>query len=320
VVASKLRIGSRGSRLALAQADIVKSLIATVLPALAIEIVTIRTSGDRLTAGSLAEVGGKGLFIKEIEETLAAGAIDLAVHSMKDMPAVLPPQFRLIAVPRREDPRDALISRFEGALHGLPAGARLGTSSPRRHFEAMRIRPDLHFAPLRGNVDTRLGRLAAGELDAIILALAGLNRLALPIPPGLAVEHLDAGEFVPAGGQGALAIEARAGSMVHGSAEIDAAIAALSDPVAVTETSSERAFLAAIGASCTSPVGVHGSLAGDRLTLRTILFSADGRRELADSISETVSRSDPAKTGRAIGGALARRMLDRGAAELIGNG
>src|SRR5690349_1914711 len=181
---STLRIGSRPSRLALAQATVVQHKLAALLPAASIEIVPIRTTGDRMAAAPLAQVGGKGLFIKELEQALIDGRIDLAVHSMKDLPAQLAPGFRIAAVPERADPRDGLLTRPAragsdgGSLAALPRGARLGTSSARRRFQALRLRPDLEVVALRGNVDTRLARLAAGGFDAIILAIAGLERLA----------------------------------------------------------------------------------------------------------------------------------------------
>ena len=203
----QLRIGSRPSRLALAQSEIIQRQIEGMLPGLVCQIVPIKTTGDKLTTPSLAQVGGKGLFVRELEQALEAGRIDIAVHSMKDMPAVLAPRFRLLAVPAREDTADVLLSAGPD-LSGLARGARLGTSSLRRRFEALRLRPDLDFAPLRGNIDTRLAKLTAGEFDAIILAAAGLKRLGhtdLPV-----MHRLNRDDFVPAGGQGALAIEALA--------------------------------------------------------------------------------------------------------------
>src|SRR5512146_2203898 len=176
-MAATLRIGSRPSPLALAQAGLLRRQLAQLIPAAPIEIVPIRTSGDRMATAALAQVGGKGLFIKEREQALAEGRIDLAVHSMKDLPAQLASGFRIAAVPERADPRDALLARPAGTLATLPRGARLGTSSARRRFEALRLRPDLAVVALRGNVDTRQRRLAAGEFDAIILAMAGLTRL-----------------------------------------------------------------------------------------------------------------------------------------------
>src|SRR5277367_3424586 len=217
--AARLRIGARPSALALAQAEIVAAAIRASLPSMAIEIVRIRTAGDKLKTASLANVGGKGLFIRELENALGERQIDLAVHSMKDLPAVLDPRFRIAAVPPREDPRDALVSRIGGALDGMPAGARVGTASMRRRFQALGVRPDLQIAALRGNVDTRLSKLADGEFDAIIVALAGLRRIRRADIDGLSI--LDEYDFVPAGGQGALAIEVLEEHPAGGSAAIE---------------------------------------------------------------------------------------------------
>src|ERR1700733_490948 len=172
-----LRIGSRPSELAIIQAEMVRDAIASAIADLTIEIVPIRTSGDKILTPSLADVGGKGLFIKELEQALAERRIDVAVHSMKDLPAVLSPQFRIVATPQRENPHDALITSNGASLKSLPKGAKLGTSSARRKFEALRINPYLEIVPLRGNVDTRVGKLQSGEMDAIIVAMAGLKRL-----------------------------------------------------------------------------------------------------------------------------------------------
>jgi len=321
-MAFRLRIGTRPSALALAQSEIVKRRLASTLAQLDIEIVPISTSGDKMTTASLARIGGKGLFIRELEQALADGRIDLAVHSMKDLPAIIPAGFRIAAVPERENPRDALITRAGSGWNSLAPHARLGTSSTRRRLQALRLRPDLEVLPLRGNVDTRLRRLAAGDFDAIILAMAGLKRLgrcdtSKPI-------ELDEGDFVPSGGQGALAIEARATRPIGDSAELEQAVATLNDARALAEVTAERAFLATIGASCVSPVGVKGSADGEMLRLRALLFSADGATSLLDEIAAAYhlnigasAADDAPKDSAAVGTALGRRMLDHGAAELI---
>ena len=319
-----LRIGSRPSALALAQADLIKRRLEASLDGLRAEIIPISTSGDRMATASLARVGGKGLFIRELEQALAAGRIDIAIHSMKDLPAVLPPQFRIAAVPERENPRDALVTPGGNGWDDLAAGARLGTSSTRRRLEALKIRPDLEIIPLRGNVDTRLRRLEAGDFDGIILAIAGLRRLGRA--DKIVMAELDDRVFVPSGGQGALAIEALADGLVGGSAELDRAIADLNDLDAAAEVAAERAFLAAIGASCVSPVGVKGTAEGNSLRLNALLFSLDGARSMADEIS--AQRKTPSGLGHgvhrdaveqavSIGARLGRRMLDGGAAGLI---
>jgi hydroxymethylbilane synthase len=317
--------------LALAQAELVRHKLAALVPSVSIEIVPIRTSGDRMATAALAQVGGKGLFIKELEQALVEGRIDLAVHSMKDLPAQLTPGFRIAAVPERADPRDALLARIGGSLAALPRGARLGTSSMRRRFEALRLRPDLEIAALRGNVDTRLARLAAGDFDAIILAMAGLLRLERDerdaAGGGGALSPLDARDFVPCGGQGALCIEALASRQVAGSPELEAALAALDDPRAHVEVAAERAFLAALGASCVSPVGVYATLEADTLAMRALVFSVDGARHLSDEISGNVTDGAAAGTpgaplerAAALGARLAQRMLADGAGALVAAG
>jgi hydroxymethylbilane synthase len=333
-MALTLRIGSRPSALATAQAELVRQRLVNAHAGISAEIVPIATSGDKLATASLAQVGGKGLFVRELEQALAARKIDIAVHSMKDLPAVVPPQFRIAAVPERENPRDVLILHrgppavAEQSLMGwsaLPPGATLGTSSPRRRMQALRLRPDLVIFPLRGNVDTRLRRLAAGDFDAITLALAGLTRLGRR--DGINSIELDEREFVPAGGQGAIAIEALANEPVAGSDELEHAVGALNDPVAEAEVTAERAFLAAIGASCVSPVGVKATLENATLHLRAILFSLDGARSLVDEISQPYQIVDKSNTASgaalaaaSIGAALGLRMLEHGAGELIGHG
>jgi hydroxymethylbilane synthase len=330
-----LRIGSRPSVLALAQATVIKDAITKRLSELVVEIVPISTSGDKMQTASLARVGGKGLFIRELEQALSEGRIDVAVHSMKDLPAVLPQQFRIAAVPRREAPYDVLLSQGRGGWASLPQGARLGTSSVRRRLEALRVRPDLEVLPLRGNVDTRLRRLRAGDFDGIILAAAGLRRLGLMSdeqregvdpPAGItSMVELDLCDFVPSGGQGALAVEALRDSLPGDSAEIENVIAGLTDLPTLAEVTAERAFLATIGASCVSPVGVNGKADDEILTLRALLFSVDGGRSLSaesadESAADASSRDRLEQAATRLGERLGRLMLEQGAGELIGRG
>lgn len=309
-----LRIGSRPSKLAIIQAEIVRDAIAAALPSLAIVIVPIKTSGDKNLSPSLADVGGKGLFIKELEQALAERRVDIAVHSMKDLPAVLPPEFRIVATPPRENPCDALVSLSGAMLKSLPKGAKLGSSSSRRKFEALRINPGLTIVPLRGNVDTRLQRVQSGEMDAIIVAIAGLKRLGKL--DEIKYEELDEREFVPAAAQAALAIEARAGEKICASDEIDRAVASMNHAQTECETTAERAFLASIHASCVTPVGVKATHIDDRLAVRAILFSADGARDLAEEISEHLVAGD-ADGARRIGEKLGAKMISRGARDLL---
>jgi hydroxymethylbilane synthase len=312
----KIRIGSRPSKLAIAQASIVRARLAAQLFGAEIEIVEIRTSGDKMTSASLAEVGGKGLFIKELEQALANRTIDVAVHSMKDLPAILPEQFRVAAVPVRENTADILVTRDGSALSALPAGARLGTSSSRRRFQALRINRELAVLPLRGNVDTRLARVADGSFDAIIVAMAGLKRLGRV--KDVKFVELDSRDFIPAGGQGALAIETLAD---RGTAakELDRALSAINDARAFYETAAERAFLAAIDASCTTPVGVRASIANNTFALVAMLFSPDGARELSESTEDPLDAGFVPGAAENSGKRLAEKMLARGAAAMLGH-
>ncbi|MGH7864814.1 MAG: hydroxymethylbilane synthase [Candidatus Binataceae bacterium] len=317
-MAITLKIGSRPSALALAQTAIVRDLLGKAIAGLSVEIVAIRTTGDRLTSGSLADIGGKGVFIKELEQALQRREIDLAVHSMKDLPATLAPQFRIAAVPAREDPRDAVLSRTGATLDALADGASVGTSSMRRRLFALRRNPKLNVVPLRGNIDTRLKRVEDGAIDAIIIAMAGLKRLGRA--SALRVHEIDASDFIPAGGQGALCVEALAQGSVVGSGEVERALATITDGRARYEISAERAFLATIGASCVTPVGVHGVVGGQDFSLRAMLFSADGTREIADAIDDVTDVDLALSAATAVGVRLGERMLAHGAAALIGDG
>ncbi|HYL32130.1 MAG TPA: hydroxymethylbilane synthase [Stellaceae bacterium] len=269
-----LRIGTRGSPLALAQADELKHRLATAHPSLAapdgIEIIAIRTSGDREGERPLAEEGGKGLFTKEIEEALLNGRIDVAIHSMKDMLATLPKGLVIAACLPREDPRDALLSPRVNSLAALAKGARLGTSSLRRKALALHARPDLTIVPLRGNVGTRLTKLAAGDADATVLAVAGLKRLGLA---DKITATLSPNEMLPAPAQGILAVETRAD---------DARARNLVAPLDHAETAAcataERAFLAALDGSCRTPIAALATIVNGRLTLDAVIVSPDGRK------------------------------------------
>jgi hydroxymethylbilane synthase len=291
---SILRIGSRGSPLALVQAREVQSRIAAAagIDAAKIEIKVIRTTGDAVVDRPLAEAGGKGLFTKEIEEALLAGSIDLAVHSSKDLPTILPAGLVLAGFPPREDPRDAFISRKAATLRELPPGAVIGTSSPRRHALVKRLRPDATVVTLRGNVETRLRKLEAGEVDATLLAVAGLKRLGLV---SAATAILDPAEFLPAVGQGAIGIETR-----DGDAETRAFVEAIDDADTSAALAAERAFLAVLDGSCRTPIGGHATLHGSTLRFRGIIVKPDGsaalevrregRREKAVELGEDAGR------------------------------
>jgi hydroxymethylbilane synthase len=265
-----LRLGTRGSPLALTQARMVREALATAhgFDPERIEIHVIRTSGDRIQDRPLADVGGKGLFTKEIEEALIAGAIDFAVHSSKDMPTVLPAGLVLSAFMQREDPRDAFISRKAKSIAELPRGAVVGTASLRRQAMVKRQRPDLEVMPLRGNVETRLKKLDEGVADATLLALAGLKRLGL-VEAVTAVLGID--EFLPAVGQGAIGIETRVG---------DARTRELLAPINHADTAialaAERAFLAVLDGSCRTPIGGHATVSSGQLRFRGMVVRPDG--------------------------------------------
>jgi hydroxymethylbilane synthase len=297
-----IKVGTRRSALALIQANEVgeglRARGATV------EIVPMRTEGDRLDGAPLALVGGKGLFVREIEESLLASRIDVAVHSLKDLPAELPPGLCLAALPPRADARDVLVTRGGGGLRDLPPGAVVGTSSPRRRALVLAARPDLRVEPLRGNVDTRLRKLESGACDAVILAAAGLQRLGLM--PARA-EMLDPEDFVPAVGQGIIAVEARVAD-----GQTLAALAALDDRTTRACAEAERAFLGRLGASCNSPLGAHATVlaGGENLRLMALVASDDGSALLRTQGAGAVARA------AALGRDLADALLERGAAEL----
>jgi len=296
---SPLRIGTRGSPLALIQANAVRTaLVGAGADPDALEIVPIRTSGDRVRDRALAEVGGKGLFTKELETALAERHIDVAVHSMKDVPTWLPDGLAIAALLPREDPRDVLlVARRLGPIRriaDLPHGARVGTAALRRQAQLLHRRPDLRIALLRGNVETRLAKLEAGEVDATLLALAGLRRLGIAVDPDAI---LAADELVPAVAQGAIGAEVRADD-----AATRALVARLDDRPTSLAVGAERAMLAVLDGSCRTPIGGLAVLDGARLALDGLVATADGsalhrRREIGDA-------GDPLALGRAVGHAL----------------
>ena len=293
-----LRIGTRGSPLALVQARAVRARLAAALGADedAIELVVIKTSGDRIQDRPLAEVGGKGLFTKEIEEALLDKRVDLAVHSSKDMPTFSQPGLMLAACLEREDPRDVFISHKAKTLRELPQGATLGTASLRRQAVAKRLRPDLAVIPLRGNVETRLRKLEAGEADATLLALAGLKRLGLE---SHATAIMSVEEFLPAVGQGAIGIEARADD-----ARTREALARINHADTFIALACERAFLAELDGSCKTPIAGHATIDDDALQFRGLIARPDGKA--AHDISGTGHVKDAAAIGADAGRALKR--------------
>ena len=307
-----VRIGTRASKLALTQAGLVQRQIATALgapdrPDAVAPLVHITTTGDRVQDRRLLEIGGKQLFTKEIEEALLAGRIDCAVHSLKDMPAELPPGLVIGAIPEREDPRDAFVSHLADRVLGLPQGARLGTSSLRRQAQALHIRPDLMLVNLRGNVDTRLAKFEAGEADAIIQALAGLKRLGIA---SVAVSILDPVEQPPAPGQGALAIEVRA-------EDADATwLAALRHLPSTLTVAAERGALAALEGSCKTAIGAYARLAGNRLSLIVEALTPDGARRFRQAGETDVGGADGEGLARAFGMRLGEAVCAEGGSAL----
>jgi hydroxymethylbilane synthase len=296
-----LRIGTRGSQLALWQANHVRQLLERAGEKAELEV--IRTSGDRITDVPLALLGGKGLFTKEIEEALLARRIDLAVHSLKDLPVELPLGLVLGGVTRREDPRDALTSRTGQRLAELPRGARVGTSSLRRQVQLKHLRGDLSIVPLRGNLDTRLRKLDAGHYDAIVVAAAGLKRLGWE--PRV-TQFFEPDEMIPAIGQGALAIEVRADD-----AAIRSVLATLHDAETATATSAERAFLRRLGGGCQVPIAAHARITGSELRLVGLVATPDGSASVRGSLV------GPSGQAEALGTRLAEQLLAQGAAEIL---
>jgi hydroxymethylbilane synthase len=297
-----LRIGSRGSVLALWQAEHVKSEVErrTGRP---VGIVKIRTTGDRILDVPLARGGGKGLFVKEIEDALLEGRIDLAVHSMKDVPTELPEGLGIVCITRREDPRDAFLSVKYARFEELPAGARLGTSSLRRQTQLLAVRPDLEVSPLRGNLDTRIRRMEEGRYDAVVLAAAGIRRLGWE---GKIRQYLPTELSLPAIGQGALGIEAR----LSDAASIGA-VSFLEDRDTALAVRAERGFLARLGGGCQVPVAAHGVTEGGSIRLAGLVGRPDGSEILR------AARTGPAADPEGLGAALADELLSRGGGKIL---
>jgi len=300
---ARVVIGTRGSALARWQADHVAAELARVAPGIEVTQQIIVTEGDRFQTGPVIERGGKGVWVKEIEAALLAGTIDLAVHSLKDVPAELADGLVLAAIPPRADPRDVLISREGHGLRALPAGSRVGTSSLRRVCLLRAVRSDLKLELLRGNVDTRLRKVAEGVVDAAVLAAAGLDRLGFA---ARITERLSVDDMLPAIGQGALAIETRAGDEA-----VLSLCRRLADPAAEATVAAERALLKGLGAGCRTPVAGHATIRGGLLTLRGLVGRPDASEILRDEES-----GDPGGAAE-LGAALAARLIDRGAGKIL---
>jgi hydroxymethylbilane synthase len=300
-----LRLGTRGSPLALTQAHMVRDALASAhgFPPERIELVTIRTTGDRIQDRPLAEAGGKGLFTKEIEEALLAHAVDLAVHSSKDLPTVLPAGLVLAAFLPREDARDAFVSRKARSLSELPHGAVVGTASLRRQAMVKRLRPDVSVVPLRGNVETRLRRLDEGVADATLLALAGLKRLGIA---DTAAAILDLDGFLPAVGQGAIGVETRTDD-----ARTRALLAAINHADTASALAAERAFLAVLDGSCRTPIAGHATVAAQRLRFRGMIVKPDG------SEAHETTREGSIQDAEKIGADAGREVRSRAGADFF---
>jgi len=298
-----IKIGTRASKLALWQANWVKSALIEANPSQAVELVTIKTKGDKILDVPLAKVGGKGLFVKEIEQALMDQRIDIAVHSMKDMPAEIPENLCIGAIPRRESATDVLISRAGRRFAELPRGAVIGTSSLRRAAQLRHARPDIEIVPLRGNLDTRLKKLQTENLDAIVLAAAGVKRLELE---HRITEYLDSEVMLPAVGQGALCIEMRQHDPV-----IEPIVKALDDPPSRAIVLGERAFLNRLGGSCQVPIAGHGEIISNTFQLTGLVANIDGSRIIKSVLSGAVDSSE------SIGINLAEELISRGADKIL---
>jgi hydroxymethylbilane synthase len=298
-----IRIGSRGSQLALWQAGWVQTQINQNHPDSTTQLVIIKTTGDKITDVPLAKVGGKGLFVKEIEEALLDGRIDIAVHSMKDMPSEIPPGLCIGAVPQRENPLDALVSDQYASIDALPQGARLGTSSLRRAAQLLHYRPDLNIAPLRGNLDTRLKKLADTDLDAIVLASAGLKRLGMA---DRITAYIEPEIMLPAVGQGALCVEGRINDK-----EIDPIVSGLDHAGSHIAVLAERAFSQRLEGGCQVPIAAHATVDANRLQVSGMVAELDGRRVLKDTVEGSCDQA------AAAGLKLAENLLAQGAGPIL---
>ncbi|MCP3678510.1 MAG: hydroxymethylbilane synthase [Deltaproteobacteria bacterium] len=300
---SEIRVGTRGSQLALWQANWVKSSIEERYAGTTVELVKIKTTGDKILDVPLAQVGGKGLFVKEIEEALLDGRVDLAVHSMKDVPTEFPEGLHLAYITEREDPRDIVISRNGIHLFDLPQGAKIGTASLRRQAQILKRRPDFEIVQLRGNLDTRIRKLTETDMDAIILAGAGIKRL------GWAekiTEYLEPEVMLPAIGQGALGIETRIDDE-----EINELTTFFNHHVTAVAVRAERALLKRLEGGCQVPIAAYGTVDGGRLTLAGLVASTDGEQIIQESLDGDEGDAET------VGIALAERLLARGAGEIL---
>jgi len=302
-MASELRIGTRGSQLALFQANWVKDQLVRTHPELKVTLIKIKTTGDKIQDAPLAKIGGKGLFVKEIEEALIQRKIDLAVHSIKDVPTEFPKGLHLSVITKREDPRDVFISKGGKTLKDLPQGAKIGTSSLRRQAQLLHFRSDLELIPLRGNLDTRLKKLKTLNLDAIVLALAGVKRLGLEERIS---EIIPTDISLPAIGQGALGIETRMDDRV-----VEDQIRFLNDPDSIIAITAERAFLKKLEGGCQVPIAAFAQKVGSTLQIDGLVGTIDGKRLIRHHLEGPIEEAEP------LGTQLAEILLVKGAKEIL---
>jgi len=299
----RIVIGTRGSKLALRQSLMVKEALENLWEGLEVELSIIKTTGDKITNVPLAKVGGKGLFVKEIEDALLAGSVDLAVHSMKDVPAELPLGLIIGAIPKREDPRDVLVSVSYRSLMDLPQGAVVGTSSLRRTVQIRMLRPDLKVETLRGNLDTRLRKVKEGLFDAVILAAAGIHRMGWH---EVIAEYLDPQEFLPAVGQGALGIEIR-----EDDREIAELVSKIHDETTAFSVTAERSFLRELEGGCQVPIGCHCFVENGTVRLVGMIASLDGATVVRDEIKGKLNEAEM------LGRKLAQELRRKGGEEIL---
>ena len=299
----KIKIGTRGSVLALWQAEWVKSEIEKQDKNFSVELVIIKTKGDKILDVPLAKVGGKGLFVKEIEDAILDGRVDMAVHSMKDVPAEIPEGLFIKTITKRENPYDVLVSKNGETLSKLPQGAKIGTSSLRRSSQILHLRPDIQIVPLRGNLDTRLKKLETENMDAIILAAAGIHRLGFQ---DKITQYIKTDEMLPAVGQGALGIEVR-----KNDPQIISIVEKMNDPETHIAVIGERAFLHEMSGSCQVPIAAFATISGSEICLEGMVAQIDGSTLIKEKIS------GPTEDAQNLGKSLAKRILDLGAKEIL---
>ncbi|HON22164.1 MAG TPA: hydroxymethylbilane synthase [Syntrophales bacterium] len=303
MISGTLRIGTRGSALALAQAGWVKQRIERRHPGMGVELVVIKTKGDIMQDVALVKIGGKGVFVKEIEDALLRGDIDLAVHSLKDVPAELPPGLTVAVTPEREDPRDVFVSKNRIKFEAMPRRARIGTGSLRRGFQLRNIFPDVEIVPLRGNLDTRLRKVETEDLDAVVVAAAGIRRLGWV---GRVTQFLPVEIIIPAVGQGTLAIEVR-----EDDDTVREYLAFLNHDPTWRESQTERAFLRRLGGGCQLPLAAHARTEGAAIKITGLLGTIDGRVMIREELR------GPAEAGVELGAELAETILRRGGRAIL---